>query len=230
MESPGGFPRNHKSAAAYLLQVPNPLRRCNSELAQHSTLQYSITPRGRIRGRGRGRSASRACKEEILEAHRSGLSIHRIAQIFRERNVDISTQHLMRAIRLFIAEGEGAKGKAPGALGTGTSEKAPQESVKYQVSEPPSALVREEEFAKQLRLARYLAGTNVGLPRGLEKVVEKARSGTKARPRAKTHPDNKKGTEAELARERRRAQQLGHRKASSPGRGRGEKQRSGPSR
>jgi acetolactate synthase small subunit len=30
--------------------------------------------------------------------------IRRIAQIFRERNVDISTQHLMRAIRLFIAE------------------------------------------------------------------------------------------------------------------------------
>jgi hypothetical protein len=35
-----------------------------------------------------------------------------IAQIFRERNVDISTQHLMRAIRLFIAEEEGTKGKA----------------------------------------------------------------------------------------------------------------------
>jgi hypothetical protein len=32
-----------------------------------------------------------------------------IAQIFRERNVDISTQHLMRAIRLFIAEEEGVR-------------------------------------------------------------------------------------------------------------------------
>jgi hypothetical protein len=35
-----------------------------------------------------------------------------IAQIFRERYVDISTQHLMRAIRLFIAEEEGTKRKA----------------------------------------------------------------------------------------------------------------------
>ena len=43
------------------------------------------------------------------EAHRSGISIHRIAQIFRERDVDISTQHLMRAIRLFIAEGRGER-------------------------------------------------------------------------------------------------------------------------
>jgi hypothetical protein len=32
----------------------------------------------------------RQYKEEILEAHRSGLSVHRIAQIFRERGVDIS--------------------------------------------------------------------------------------------------------------------------------------------
>lgn len=56
----------------------------------------------------------------------------------------------MRAIRLFIAEGEGAKGKASGAQGTGTSEKAPQESVTYQVPEPPSALVREEEFCQAI--------------------------------------------------------------------------------
>ena len=34
--------------------------------------------------------ALRQYKEEILEAHRSGLSVHRIAQIFRERGVDIS--------------------------------------------------------------------------------------------------------------------------------------------
>jgi hypothetical protein len=37
--------------------ISNPLRGRNSELAQHSTLQYSITSRGRIRGRGRERSA-----------------------------------------------------------------------------------------------------------------------------------------------------------------------------
>jgi hypothetical protein len=61
---------------------------------------------------------------------------------------------LLQAIRLFIAEGEGAKGKAPGAQGTGTSEKAPQESVTYQVPEPASPLVRGEEFVKQLRFAR----------------------------------------------------------------------------
>ena len=56
--------------------------------------------------------ALRECKEEILEAHRSGISIHRIAQIFRERNVDISTQHLMRAIRLCIAEEERVGGQS----------------------------------------------------------------------------------------------------------------------
>ena len=50
--------------------------------------------------------ALRECRDEILEAYRSGLNIHRIAQIFRERNVDICAQHLMRAIRFFIAEGE----------------------------------------------------------------------------------------------------------------------------
>ena len=92
-------------------------------------------------------------KDEILEAHRSGISIHRIAQIFREPNVDISTQDLMRAIRLFIEEGEGTKGKTSIAEATGNSEKAAQKPVTYQVPEPPSALVREEEFVKQLRLA-----------------------------------------------------------------------------
>jgi hypothetical protein len=31
-----------------------------------------------------------------LEAHRSAVSVHRIAQIFRERNLDISIPHLVR--------------------------------------------------------------------------------------------------------------------------------------
>jgi hypothetical protein len=75
-------------------------------------------------------------KDEILEAHRSGISIHRIAQIFREPNVDISTQHLMRAIWLFIEEGEGTKGKTSVAEATGTSEKTAQKPVTYQVPEP----------------------------------------------------------------------------------------------
>jgi hypothetical protein len=81
-----------KSAAVYLVQVAR------------------TTKGGRYRKSAKI-EALRECKDEILEAHRSGISIHRIAQIFRERNVDISTQHLMRAIRLFIKEGEGTKGK-----------------------------------------------------------------------------------------------------------------------
>ena len=106
------------------------------------------------KGAGTAKSAKidalRECNEEILEAHRSGISIHRIAQIFRERNVDISTQHLMQAIRLFIAEEEGTKGKASVAPGAGRFEKIPQALATYRIPEAPSALVREEEFATQL--------------------------------------------------------------------------------
>ena len=87
-----------------------------------------------------------------------------------------------------------------------------------------------EEFAKQLRIARYLAGASLGRPQELEKAGEKAPSITKPKPRAKAPSGNKKGVEAELARERRRAQQAGGQKGSSSGRGRSEKQRSGPSR
>jgi hypothetical protein len=200
-----------KSAAAYLIQVAR-----------------SSKGGGRYRKSAKI-EALRECKEEILEAHRSGISIHRIAQIFRERNVDISTQHLMRAIRLFIKEGEGTKGKTSIAEATSTSEKTAQKPVTYQVPEPPSALVREEEFANQLRLARYLAGASLGRLREVEKAGEKARSVSKPKPRAKAQLGNKKGVEAELARERRRAQ-AGRQKGSSSGRGRSEKQRSGPSR
>jgi transposase-like protein len=78
---------------------------------QHGFIQ-STGPDSRTRTTTSTRTKwSQECKEEILKAHRSGISIHRIAQIFRERNVDISTQHLMRAIRLFIKEGEGSQGK-----------------------------------------------------------------------------------------------------------------------
>jgi hypothetical protein len=108
----------------------------------------------------------------ILEAHRSGISIHRIAQIFREGDVDISTQHLMRAIRLFIAEEEGTKGKASavpeGRPGPDAAEEKQKGPVTYQISEQPAAMVREEEFAKQLRLARYLAGASFPPSRPLE--------------------------------------------------------------
>ena len=142
----------------------------------------------------------------------------------------------MRAIRLFIAEGEGAKGKASGAQGTGTSEKAPQESVTYQVPEPPSALVREEEFAKQLRLARYLAASSLPPSRPLEPALkarapkQEQRSATKARSKAKAEPARKKAGEAELAKERRRAGRVGRQKASSSGPGRSENQRGSPGR
>ena len=51
-----------------------------------------------------------------------------------------------------------AKGNASVAQGTGAVETTQKGSVAYQVSELPSAVVREEDFAKQLRLARYLAG------------------------------------------------------------------------
>ena len=155
-----------KSAAAYLV-----------ELARSSK-------GGRYRKSAKI-EALRECKEEILEAHRSGISIHRIAQIFRERNVDISTQHLMRAIRLFIKEGEGAKGKASATQGTGTVEKTQKTPVTYQVPEPASARVREEDFAKQLRLARYLAGASLGAPRAMEKEGVGTPSLTKPRARTK---------------------------------------------
>jgi hypothetical protein len=199
-----------KSAAAYLVQVAR------------------SSKGGRYRKSAKI-EALRECKDEILEAHRSGISIHRIAQIFRERNVDISTQHLMRAIRLFIKEGEGTKGKTSVAEAVGTSEKTAQKPVTYQVPEPPSALVREEEFAKQLRLARYLAGTSLGPARTMEKMEGRGRSVTKPGPKTRTQPQRQKGEERELARERRRAQQSGQHKTSS-GRSRNEKQRSGPSR
>jgi hypothetical protein len=131
-----------KSAAAYLVQV------------DRSSKARPVPQIGQDR-------ALRECKEEILEAHRSGISIRRIAQIFRERNVDISTQHLMRAIRLFIAEEKRTGGKASGAKGTGTFEKTQKTPGTYQAPEPPSDLVREEEFVKQLRLARYLAASSL---------------------------------------------------------------------
>jgi hypothetical protein len=54
-------------------------------------------------------------KEEILEVHRSGVSVHRIAQIFRERGVDISVPHLVRTVRRFVDEEEWVAGKASAA-------------------------------------------------------------------------------------------------------------------
>jgi hypothetical protein len=79
-----------------------------------------------------------------------------------------TTQHLMRAIRLFIAKEEGGGTRSSAAqerhLGPASPGAEKKASVSYQLSEQPSALLREEEFAKQLRLARYLAGASLGPP------------------------------------------------------------------
>jgi hypothetical protein len=97
--------------------------------------------------------------------------VHRIAQIFRERGVDISVPHLVRTVRRFVDEEErvGDKGSPAPRLQPSPLAKERQlepaaaegakakPSVTYQVSEQPSTGVQEEEFAKQLRLARYLA-------------------------------------------------------------------------
>jgi hypothetical protein len=209
-----------KSAAAYLVQVAR------------------SSAGGRYRKSAKI-EALRECKEEILEAHRSGISIHRIAQIFRERDVDISTQHLMRAIRLFIAEGEGTKGKVSAAqderLGSGAAEEKQKGPVTYQISEQPAAMVREEEFAKQLRLARYLAASSLPPSRPLEPVLKgrapkQARPVTKARSGAKKQPEKQKPGEVELAKERRRAGRVARQKTPSSRPQRSEKGRGSPGR
>jgi len=124
----------------------------------------------------------RQYKEEILEAHRSGLSVHRIPQIFRERGVDISVPHLVRTVRRFVDEEERLGGRSPvpqGPASPAGKERHPESAaaeatkprpVTYQVSEQPSSRVQEEEFAKQLRLARYLAAGGSPPSRTLEPV------------------------------------------------------------
>jgi hypothetical protein len=218
-------PDHLKSAAEYLLQVAR-----NSD-----GRRYRKQPKI---------EALRQYKEEILEAHRSGLSVHRIAQIFRERGVDISVPHMLRTIRRLIDEVErvGDKG-SPAARrpaspmakeSAAAQETKPKAPVTYQVSEQPSSKVQEEEFAKQLRIARYLAAGGSPPSRPLEPAPE-AKTPKRGRPIAKAGAKPKAGTagkkprEDELAKERRRAGRLGH-KVPAPGPGRGEKQRRGPDR
>jgi IS30 family transposase len=86
-------PDHLKSAAEYLLEI------ARSSEGRRYRKQPKI-------------DALRQYKEEILEAHRSGLSVHRIAQIFRERGVDISVPHLVRTVRRFVDEEERGAGKA----------------------------------------------------------------------------------------------------------------------
>ena len=203
---------NLKAAAEYLLEVP---RRSEGR-------RYRKQPK---------MDALREYKGEILEAHRHGLNVHRIAEIFRGRGVDISKIHLMRAIRRFIEEEERAGGR-------GSTDQRPPETrevksgATYQVAEQPSAVVREAEFAKQLRIARYLAGTSLSAGRALEPVSE-ARTPKAAPAISKTRPTTKKGRpkqkaeDVELAKERRRAGQMGHTASPSKAR-RSERQRGSP--
>jgi hypothetical protein len=174
--------------------------------------------------------------------------VHRIAQIFRERGVDISVPHLVRTVRRFVDEEERA-GKGSAALrgpatdgsvkerhpeSAAAEETKPKAQVTYQVSEQPSSRVQEEEFAKQLRLARYLAAGGSPPLRPLEAVHE-PRTQNKERPLAKAGAKTKAGTvgkkprDEELAKERRRAGRVGQ-KVPSSGQHRDERQRSSPGR
>jgi hypothetical protein len=108
--------------------------------------------------------------------------------------VDISIPHMLRTIRRLIDEEERVAGRSPAprrpasaehhpelAAAEQTNPKAP---VTYQVSEQPSSRVQEEEFAKQLRLARYLAAGGSPPSRPPE-AVRQARTLKRERPVAK---------------------------------------------
>ena len=131
-----------KSAAAYLREIarrPDAGRRHRKQPKIEALRQY---------------------KEEILEANRSGVSVHRIAQFFPERGVDISVPHLVRTITHFIKEKEPARGRSLAGQDRPASQRSaekPHAPAAYQVSDQASPAVREEEFARQLRIARYLA-------------------------------------------------------------------------
>ena len=208
---------NLKSAAEYLLEI------ARSSEGRRYRKQPKI-------------DALRQYKEEILEAHRSGLSVHRIAQIFRERGVDISVPHLVRTVRRFVDEEERAGGKAATVQrhpeSAAAEETKPKAPITCQVPEQPSTRVQEGEFAKQLRLARYLAAGGSPPSRPLEpapeaKTPKRERPVAKAGAKTKVETASKKAREEELAKERRRAGRVGQKgPASDPGRG--EKQR--PSR
>jgi hypothetical protein len=220
-------PDHLKSAAEYLLQV------ARSSEGRRYRKQPKI-------------DALRQYKDEILEAHRSGFGVHRIAQIFRERGVDISVPHLVRTVRRFVDEEERVGGRSPAPRGSASpmAKERQQESnpeatkpkapVTYRVSEQPSTRVQEEEFAKQLRLARYLAAGGsppsrpmepARQPRGLKQGRPVAKPGAKT----KAGTDSKKAREEELAKERRRAGRVSQKIPSSRS-GRGEKERHSPGR
>jgi len=135
----------------------------------------------------------------------------------------------MRAIRRFIEEEEQARGKASvGQRPPATSDV--KSGATYQLVEQPSAVVREEEFAKQLRIARYLAGASVASSRALEltpqaKTPEEGRSVAKAKPKSNRATANKKAREEELAKERRRAGRVARHKVPPSSQHRSERER-----
>jgi hypothetical protein len=158
--------------------------------------------------------------------------------------------HLVRTVRRFVDEEERGPGKAStgqrlpagdssvakernpeSATAEGTKPKVP---VTYQVSEQLSARVQEEEFAKQLRLARYLAAGGSPPSRRLE-AARQPRTPKQGRPIAKQGAKTKATTgskmprEEELAKERRRAGRAG-RELPASGSGREGKQRRSPRR
>ena len=195
----------------------------NLKAAAEYLLQVARSSEGRRYRKQPKMDALREYKPEILEAHRHGLNIHRIAEIFRERGVDISKIHLMRAIRRFIEEERASAAQQP------TPAKETKSAATYQIAEQPSAVVREEEFAKQLRIARYLAGARLPAVRSLEpapgaKKAKRLHSTPKARPVTKKETPKQKAEEKELAKERRRVGGVGQKVPPSDLRG-GEKQR-----
>ena len=98
---------------------------------------------------------------------------------------------MVRTIRRLIDEEERTAGKASTPVtkklhpeSAPAEETKPKAPITYQVSEQPSTRVQEEEFAKQLRLARYLAAGGSPPSRALEPAPE-AKTPKRERPVAK---------------------------------------------
>ena len=105
----------------------------------------------------------------------------------------------MRAIRLFIKDGEGTKGK--GSAGQerrqGRAAAGEEKKTTYQLTGQASPRIREEDFAKQLRLARYLAGASLQQARPLD-------SGLKTRALSRSDPLEGRGLKSRRKRESKR--------------------------
>ena len=140
----------------------------------------------------------------------------------------------MRAIRRFIEEEERPGSRVSSDQGA-PSGKETKSGATYQVVEQPSAVVREEEFARQLRIARYLAGASLPAARPLEPADEvrarkDRRSVRTARSKTKKETPRQKAGKMELAKERRRAGQAGRQKVPSSSPRGSERQRPSPGR